>query len=183
MRRLVGVLGVSLVLLTWSAALPALAANPQVNTFKDSWSGEEDPDFCGTGETITFSGSVRVTEQLAPNHADFTATFSGHDVLTNPETGDQVFSHWAGHVTETFVSGDDEGIHVIESTTRGLPESFRLPGGGVLTLDAGSITLLLTFDGEEFVSLEVVVQHGPHPAADSDFEQFCEIMPAALGIE
>ena len=74
-------------------------------------------------------------------------------------------------------------MHTHAFTTVGLPESFRLPGGGKVTLDAGYIQFLDTFDGDEFLFGEVSVQHGPHPAADSDFELFCEVIPPALGIE
>lgn len=93
-----------------------------------------------------------------------------------------VIAHWAGHSSEVLVSGDWEGLHTVEVTTVGLPESFRLPGGGMITLDAGYITLLQTFDGAEFISVEVIEQHGPHPAADADFQLFCEVIPEALGI-
>jgi hypothetical protein len=182
MRRVVCVLGVSLVLLVWSAAPPALAANPEVNRFTDSWS-DVDPDFCGTGVSVSFEGSARVTEFLSPNHVDFMATFSAHEVITNVKTGDYVIAHWAGRSTNVVVSGSEEGIHTHEITTIGLPESFRLPGGGKITLDAGYIVFHDTFDGDKFLSTEVTVVHGPHPAADSDFELFCEVIPPALGIE
>ena len=39
-----------------------------------------------------------------------------------------------------------------------------------------------TFDGDEFISSEIVINNGPHPQADSDFELFCEFMPEALGL-
>ena len=182
MRRVVCVLGVSFVLLIWSAAPPALAANPEINRFTDSWS-DVDPDFCETGVSVQFEGSVRVTEWLSPNHVDFMATFSGHEVITNLENDEYVLSHWAGHGTDTVVSGVEEGVHTHDFTTIGLPESFRQPGGGMITLDAGYITFHDTFDGDKFLFGEVSVQHGPHPAADSDFELFCEVIPPALGIE
>ena len=182
MRRIVCLLGVSLVLFVWSAAPPALAANPEVNHFTDSWSYVDD-DFCGTGESVQFEGSVVVTEQLSPHQADFTNTFSGRQVVTNLETGDYVILHWAGHSTDSIVSGDEEGIHTHQFTTLGLPESLRLPGAGMITLDAGYIVQLQTFDGDEFLFGEVTVQHGPHPEADADFELFCEVMIEALGIE
>lgn len=180
MRRLVSALGVSVVLLLWAGAPPALAAAPEVNHFTDSWEFV-DPDFCGTGQEVEIAGQVVGTEQLAPNHANFTVTFSGHEVFTNPDTGLSVESHWAGRFSDTTVSGDDEGIHVHEFATLGLPESFRLPGGGMITLDAGLITFVDTFDADELID-EVIVQHGPHPEADADFELFCEVMTEALGI-
>ena len=181
MRRLVGVLGVSFVLLTMSAVPPAAAANPEVHHSTDSWSFVDD-DFCGLGASVQFEGSVRITEFLSPNRLDFMATFSGHEVITSLDTGNYVVSHWAGHGTDTVVAGDEEGVHTHDFTTLGLPESYRLPGGGMITLDAGYITFHDTFDGDEFLFGEVSVQHGPHPQADSDFELFCEVIPAALGI-
>jgi hypothetical protein len=39
------------------------------------------------------------------------------------------------------------------------------------------------FDGDEIVSQEVLVNKGPHPDLDSDFELFCETLVPALGIE
>jgi len=32
-----------------------------------------------------------------------------------------------------------------------------------------------TFDGDEFIGGEIVVNKGPHPQAESDFELFCQI--------
>jgi hypothetical protein len=39
-----------------------------------------------------------------------------------------------------------------------------------------------TFDGDEFIGGEIVVNKGPHPQAESGFELFCQIMPEALGL-
>jgi hypothetical protein len=44
------------------------------------------------------------------------------------------------------------------------------------------ITLRDTLDGEELVNQEVVINSGPHPEADSDFELFCGVVTEALGI-
>jgi hypothetical protein len=81
------------------------------------------------------------------------------------------------------VSGDPEGDHVEEVTVKGLPERWKLAHGGVLIRDAGYVTLLQTIENDEPVDLEVLVNKGPHPDLDSDFELFCEVMPEALGIE
>ena len=39
-----------------------------------------------------------------------------------------------------------------------------------------------TFNGDEFVSGEIVVDKGPHPDAESDFVLFCDVMTNALGL-
>jgi hypothetical protein len=39
-----------------------------------------------------------------------------------------------------------------------------------------------TLDGEELVNQEVVINSGPRPEADSDFELFCGVVTEALGI-
>jgi hypothetical protein len=71
---------------------------------------------------------------------------------------------------------------VTQFTNKGLPELFKTPHGGVLTRDAGYIVFRDTFDGDEFIAGEIVVNRGPHPQADSDFELFCQIIPEALGL-
>jgi hypothetical protein len=53
---------------------------------------------------------------------------------------------------------------------------------GLKGADAGYIVQRAVFDGDTFLSIEVVVNKGPHPEADSDFELFCQIMPGALGL-
>jgi hypothetical protein len=39
-----------------------------------------------------------------------------------------------------------------------------------------------TFEGDEFISSEIVLVKGPHPEAESDFALFCEVVTEALGI-
>ena len=48
---------------------------------------------------------------------------------------------------------------------------------------AGYVTFLRTFDADgDLVSSEVVLERGPHPDLDSDFEAFCDVMVPALGL-
>ena len=89
--------------------------------------------------------------------------------------------HFGGQSLDVAVSGDPAGIHVHDFITKGLAELFKTPHGGVLVRDAGYIVFRVTFDGDTFVGSEIVVNKGPHPQADSDFELFCQIMPGALG--
>lgn len=163
------------------SAPAALAADQQVNHFRDVFT-DVDPDFCGTGQQIDIAVDVRGTEWLAPHQADYKNVVTGTVTFTNPLTGDTVINHFANAFWDETVSGDPEGLHVHEFTTKGLPELFKTPHGGVLTLDAGYIVFQVTFDGDEEISSEIVVNNGPHPQADSDFELFCEIMPEALGL-
>jgi hypothetical protein len=183
LHRLAAATGVGavLMLMTLAAAPAAHAADPQVNHFRDVGT-DVDPDFCGTGQQIDIAFDVLITEWLAPNQADFRNTVSGKVTFTNPLTGDTVINHFAGQFLDETISGDPEGLHVHEFTNIGLPELFKTPHGGVLTRDAGYIVFQVTFDGDEFISSEIVVNNGPHPQADSDFELFCEIMPEALGL-
>jgi hypothetical protein len=48
--------------------------------------------------------------------------------------------------------------------------------------DAGIVTFADTFDlvTGEFISSEVIVEKGPHPELDSDFELFCDVVTEAL---
>ena len=180
-RRLLAVTGVGIVLMGLAGAPGALAAGQQGTHFRDVGT-EVDPDFCGTGQQIELAFNVRVNEWLAPHKGDFKSTAAGTLIFTNPLTGDTVIERFAGPIWAVTVSGDPEGLHVEEVTVKGLPELFKTPRGGVLTRDAGYIVLRNTFDGDEFVSNEIVVSKGPHPQAESDFELFCQILPAALGL-
>jgi hypothetical protein len=180
-RRFAALTGVSVALIALACAPSALAAGQQGNHFRDIGT-DVDPDFCGTGQRIDIAFNVRVNEWLAPHKADFKTTAAGKVTLTNPLTGDTVIQRFAGPVWVTTISGDPEGIHVEEATVKGLPELWKLPHGGVLTRDAGYIVIRNTLDGDEFLSGEIIVNKGPHPQAESDFELFCQILPPALGI-
>ena len=119
---------------------------------------------------------------VGPPSGDYKATSSGTNTYTNPLTGDVVVRRFGGQSLDVAVSGDPAGIHVHDFITRGLPELFKTPHGGVLIRDAGYIVFRATLDGDTFVGIEIVVNKGPHPEADSDFELFCQIMPEALGL-
>lgn len=164
-------------------ALPAaVAANPEVNHFRDSGTFT-DTDFCGTGKTIEGSFAVHGTEFLAPNQAvDYWQAVEGDVVFTNPRNGSKVFEHFANTFSDTIVSGVEEGLHVHEFSYKGLPELLRTARGAVLLRDAGYLVFRDTFDGDEFVSGEIVLNRGPHPDAESDFALFCEVMTSALGV-
>jgi hypothetical protein len=103
--------------------------------------------------------------------------------LTNPATGDTVLNRFAGPYWVTFVSGDPEGDHVEDVTVKGLPSLWKLPNGGVLLRDAGYVTIRNPIVDDAVVDQEILVDRGPHPDLESDFELGCEILVPALGIE
>ena len=104
-------------------------------------------------------------------------------ILTNPLTADTVISQFAGPTWIETVSGDPDGLHVEEVTIKGLPELIKTQHGGVLIRDAGYIVFRNTFDGDEFIGGEIVVNKGPHPEAESDFELFCQSSRRRSGSE
>jgi hypothetical protein len=161
----------------------ALAAPPGHEHFRDVGTFV-DEDFCGTGQEINGSFDVRVNIWFSPEGAEdlVRTTFSGKQMFTNPDTGDSVTVSFAGQTTEVTISGDPAGLHTIRVTTKGLPEKIQTTHGPVLLRDAGIIAFEDTFDGDEFISEEIVLVKGPHPEADSDFELFCEVTVPALGI-
>jgi hypothetical protein len=179
-RRLTVVAGVGAAALAIVAA-PAFGANPQGNHFRDVGT-DVDPDFCGTGKQVNIAFDVRVNEWLAPHQGNHKSTSSGTITFTNPLNGNVVIQRFAGQFLDVTVSGDPAGINVHDFTNKGLPELFKTPRGGVLTRDAGYIVFRVVFDGEAPLSTEIVVNKGPHPQADSNFELFCQIMPGALGL-
>jgi hypothetical protein len=179
--RLAAVAGVVVGVVALAGLPAAIAADQEVNHFRDVGT-DTDPNFCGTGKQVDIAFNVRVTEWFAPHQGDYKAVATGKVTLTNPVTGDMVINRFAGPFWEEIVSGDPDGLHVVEFTNKGLPELFKTPHGGVLTRDAGYIVFRDTFDGDEFIGGEIVINKGPHPQADSDFELFCQIIPEALGL-
>jgi hypothetical protein len=157
----------------------ALSANPDIHHFRDAGT-DTDADFCGTGRTVNIAFDIRGTEFLDRKQGDFKVTVRGTLLFTNPLNSNTVIEHFAQQYLETTVSGDPSGLHTVYSTTKGLPELLRTKRGGVLTRDTGYIAFNTTFDGDEFISNEIVINRGPHPEADSDFELFCEVMTTAL---
>ena len=180
MRRFALVVGI-VVALGLGAVPSAVAANPGVNHFTITESFT-DPDFCGTGQAVETSISVKGTEFLAPNQpVDSRNVTQVNVVYTNPENGATVLRHAAGPVSNTIISGDPEGVHTVETTVRGLSGLLRT-ADGVVVLGAGYLVLHEVFNGDEFVSQEIIINNGPHPEADNDFDLFCGVVTEALGI-
>ena len=160
---------------------PAHAASPQPEkfSFTDTFT---DRNFCGTGATVKITSSVKGVMFLSPRNVDFAETYQAKQTFTFGDT--TVVGHAAGRFTSKLVSVGAKGEQTFAFTSKGLPESFRLKGGGgLITRDAGKITFLVTLDRNGGFLSEEIIQSGPHPQADSGFTLFCEVIPEALGIE
>lgn len=86
-----------------------------------------------------------------------------------------------GPVSDTIISGDPQGVSKHELIVSGLAGQVRTADGAVL-LGAGYIVFHEVFNGEEFVSREIIVNRGPHPNLESDLALFCEVVTDALGL-
>jgi hypothetical protein len=161
----------------------AASAAPTIEHFRDVGT-DVDPDFCGTGVAIDVAFNVRVNVFSTPGaEEEFDKiTQSGKVTFTNPENGRSVLFTFAGQVRNVITSGTEEGVHTHVFTTKGLPEKIRVPGGGVLTRDAGVIVETITFDENDEVIAYEATWSGPHPEAASNFTLFCEVTTAALGL-
>jgi hypothetical protein len=181
-------LGIIVAAIALGGVQSAVAANPGVNHFSFTESFT-DPNFCGTGQPVDISLSVKGTEFLAPNQpVDSRNVTQVNVVMTNhPDNGATVIRHAAGLVSNTIISGDPAGVHTVETTVKGLSGQLRTADGAVL-LGAGYLVLHEEFNGEEFVSRTIVVDKGPHPNIESDLTHqgdlafFCEAATAALGL-
>ena len=182
MRRLVFAVGAATAASLIAIGASAIAANPTVVRFSDSGTFT-DPDFCDTGKSVNGAFDVKGTEWLTPNQGDYRNTTQGKNTLTNPANGAAVIVHFAGPFTATIVSFNEDGGTTELHTFKGLPEQIKTAHGGMLLRDAGYVTFLRTFDaGGEMISSEVVLERGPHPDLDSDFEAFCDVVVPALGL-
>jgi hypothetical protein len=175
-------LGILLVLVSLMPST-AVAAPPTIEHFRDVGT-DVDPDFCGTGQAIDVEFDIRGTVWISPQGEDVLVrvTERGKVTFTNPDTGQSLLNTWAQMTTEQIIEGDG-GVETLLITFKGLPSKLKLPHGEVLSRDAGVIAFEITFDATgEVIDFQVVVNKGPHPEADSDFQLFCEIAVPALGI-
>ena len=145
----------------------------------------EDVDLCGLTVDLEVTGTF--TNKLYfdndGNFVRFSSTSSIMQTFTDAD-GDQVVVQNANVFQDVEPIVDEEaGTITFLNTFVGLPELVKTPHGAVLLRDAGVITFADTFDLEtfEFLGSEVLVNRGPHPEADSDFELFCEVITEALG--
>ena len=180
MRKFALVVGI-VVALGLGVVPSAVAANPDVNHFTISESFT-DPDFCGTGQAVDISIFVKGTEFLAPNQpVDSRNVTVVNVVYTNPQNDATVIEHFSATFSEQIISGDPQGVHTREVTVSGLSGRLRT-ADGVVVLGAGHSVVHQVFNGDEFVSREIVINRGPHPNLESDLALFCEVTTDALGL-
>jgi hypothetical protein len=152
----------------------ALAAKP---AFHDKFDFTiEDIDFCGVVGNLHVVGNQVITlgDTTFKAAGQVTQTFTTSD-------GRTAVVQTAGTFTDTFTDNGDGTITFV-STYKGLPEKISSHGqGGTALRDAGIISFITTIDLNTGEVTTEVVQHGPHPEADSDFTLFCTAFLEALG--
>jgi hypothetical protein len=144
----------------------------------------EDQDVCGINVDVLVD--VRFNDKVFfdadGNFVRFMGVSSGSNTFVN-DAGESVVVSFANLSRETESIDETAGTLTLHTSVRGLPERISTPHGPTLTRDAGLITFVTVFDlaTEEEISVEVIVNNGPHPQAESDFTLFCEIITAELG--
>ena len=180
--RLLKPLGIAAGCLTLGLSLapPAQAAKALADRFAYSATNIDAGYFCGIP-----AGQVKYSYDVSG--VNFLATDGSGDVKTVARgsyewTSDTatVIMHFAQNFTVTNVSGDPDGIHVIDFTNNG-SQSLRLERGGVLEMIAGPVTWRATVDGEGNLISEEVFYKGLHPEIESNYTSFCTVMRDALG--
>jgi hypothetical protein len=170
-------------------AIPATAgAGPGGKpTFHDHDTfSEVDPNFCDTGTAVQVAGRFNfvgwVGETGGDPNQELKVSFNYSVTFTNPINGRAVIDSAAGTSTNEIVTGLESGAHTHLFVDRGLRAKLQLEKGRVLTHDAGTVTYLVSFDAaDNFLGLEVVSMHGPHPSFGNDL--WCETATEALGID
>jgi len=138
-----------------------------------------DDDFCGTGETVDGSYEGHFALPPAGNRSsDDRNNSESTQVLTNPATGATVLTHSAYQFTGSTISGDPNGLHTVRWMFKGDTETIRDPRGGVIARDAGNFVVDVTFDGDDLLGYEIVVDDGGH----SLFMNDCSALVPALGL-
>lgn len=162
--------------------LPASgAAGPPVEgsghfTFTDSF-----PDsICGIEGTSVMTGQENF---VAWADGTFQDTLNVTQVFTATASGKSVEIQVAQHTTGNLNAIDNgDGTISYVNTKTGLPEKLKIPGGPVLSRDAGTVTFTFVWDPVAGVPLYETLSgiHGPHPDLTSGFSIYCEVLVPAL---
>lgn len=167
------------------ALLPSttLAAKP---TFHDHFSETFPANVCGIDVTIELNINqvFSLVFDESGNVVDAKITGQGSAVFT-AANGQSVTLKFAGQYRLESVTVDpDTGFVTFVESSVGLPERHSAPGQRTLLRDAGLFTIATTLDvsgpEEVVVDSQIIVNHGPHPEAESDFTLFCEVFTEAL---
>ena len=178
MRRIIFA-GIAVGCLILGIPTGAQAASPDPQPFHRT-SSFTDHDFCGSGQSIDITAKIQGIDFFSPNGKfDFVHISTANGTWTNPDTGAVLLLHFSGKITET-VSGDPEGLYTVETSLVGVPQKIRVPGLGVLIIDAGRLVVQQTFSGDELLTDEIIVVTGQTHLEEG--EVTCEMFKAALGI-
>jgi hypothetical protein len=176
------------------AAWAAGGGKPLVQErFDDRFVEEPDPfvlDVCGVEVRTEFHFWGNFT--LYP---DMTARthFNDDVVTTDPDTGEVLLvQRNSGNVfSEPVVEIIDEEAGTLtvmfEDTFRGVPLKWRVPGEGVILLDAGTVTftgtVVIDLATDEVLSFEETLSdvHGPHPFLMLSEEETLDLFCGAMG--
>lgn len=168
--------------LVLALALPALAAAGGPAHHDTGINVGVDGNFCGSGKEIhyetRYTNTVWVIES-GGEEATLKVTFSYRAVLT-AANGLAVIDSGAGSEILPITKGTEDSEHTHVITNNGLRSKLRLPNGGVVTRDAGTVVYALTFDADDnVIAYEFISMHGPHP--DYETGVWCTAALSALG--
>jgi hypothetical protein len=175
---------ISAAVMVVALGLPAAAgaARPFHANFDDTFTD----NVCGldvAGEAVGVDNFTPLAVDSAGNPIAFRDT--SQVKVTWTRNGKSLVVANAGQQTQT-ATGDFNGIVTFTTTYKGLPERIFVPNGPVITRDAGIITIQDVVDFStnpdgDLISSTVLVNNGPHPEADANFDLFCEVFTQVLG--
>lgn len=128
-------------------------------------------------------------------HADMTARthVNSHIVSTDPDTGEVLLveRNSANVFSEPVMETVDEEAGTLkvmfEDTHRGVPLKWRVPGEGVILLDAGTVTftgtVVIDLATDEIISFDETISdlHGPHPSLTEPESEINALFCGAMG--
>ena len=162
----------SAVMLVIAASGAVLAAPPYHEVIHDS--GQDD-DFCGTGQTVSWSADGVINWGEDQGFGHLTTTW------VNPTNGASIVDSFAGG-GKFFYIDDGDGAYTLETVREGLPASLRVANGPVLIHDTGLVAVYDHFDANDnFLGEDFVILGGPHPSLENQ-DLWCELAVAALGL-
>ncbi len=178
-RRFALLLGPALAAAALAGGAGGAEAAPIVENFHNKIGYTVPDDFaCGIAGSATVSG-VESFQVLGDGTAKDQLTLE--DVFTSAATGKSV--DISVHVQNSSAAAvlNPDGSTTVTSTEKGLLEQIKLPDGGVLTRDAGTLTFVTTYNADgSFQSSTLVGEDGPHPNVDSGYTAACDAIVPAL---
>lgn len=168
----------SLAVLTALLALLVLAAGPvaaRTTPFSFEYASVDEPDeSCGF---LVLRNDVGEAHGRASD-TRFDITNAGVATLTNPDNGLYVTQEYQILYKNRNRVDNGDGTFSVDNTAVG-PSTLYDMDGNVLLRSHGPITVHFTYiptdEGPNFISMEVVFEHGAH-------DGFCETLAAALDV-